>query len=76
MAHDDKGRSLHGRLEFFDRNVTQLTKHVEKIVGHHQGESAQETVAMYESEAVTKHIQMPITACRRLIGDPPGTFAL
>ena len=39
MAHDDKGRSLHGRLEFFDRNVTQLTKNVEKIVGHHQGES-------------------------------------
>ncbi|CAM9273788.1 unnamed protein product, partial [Laminaria digitata] len=38
MAHDDKGRSLHARLEFFDRNVTQLTKHVEKIVGHHQAD--------------------------------------
>ncbi|CAM9917718.1 unnamed protein product [Scytosiphon promiscuus] len=36
MALDEKGRRLHGRLEFFDRNVTQLTKHVGQIVSHHQ----------------------------------------
>ncbi|CAM9196235.1 unnamed protein product, partial [Sphacelaria rigidula] len=37
MSFDDKGTRLHGRLEFFDRNVTQLTKHLAQIVGHHQG---------------------------------------
>ncbi|CAM9554113.1 unnamed protein product, partial [Choristocarpus tenellus] len=36
MALDDKGRMLHGRLEFFDHNVTQLTKHMSGIVGHHR----------------------------------------
>lgn len=39
MAFDDKGGRLHGRLEFFDRNVTQLTKHVAQIIGHHQGKA-------------------------------------
>lgn len=39
MTLDEKGRRLHGRVEFFDRNVTQLTKHVGQIIGHHQGES-------------------------------------
>lgn len=37
MSFDDKGTRLHGRLEFFDRNVTQLTKHLAQIIGHHQG---------------------------------------
>eukprot|EP00903_Cladosiphon_okamuranus_P019485 g17918.t1 len=36
MTLDEKGRRLHGRVEFFDRNVTQLTKHVQQIIGHHQ----------------------------------------
>ncbi|CAM9311391.1 unnamed protein product, partial [Discosporangium mesarthrocarpum] len=36
MALDEKGRMLHGRLDFFERNVTQLTKHMSTIVGHHK----------------------------------------
>ncbi|CAN0195586.1 unnamed protein product, partial [Pylaiella littoralis] len=35
MTLDEKGRRLHGRVEFFDRNVTQLTKHLGQIIGHH-----------------------------------------
>lgn len=44
MPLDEKGRRLHGRLEFFDRNVTQLTKHVAQIVEHHQGKYDTEDV--------------------------------
>lgn len=37
MALDDKGKRLHGRLDFFDRNITQFAKHMRQIVGHHRG---------------------------------------
>lgn len=39
MAFDDKGQMLRGRLEFFDRNVTQLTKQVAQLISHHQGKT-------------------------------------
>lgn len=39
MTLDEKGRRLHGRLEFFDRNVAQLIRHISQTVGHHQGAS-------------------------------------
>lgn len=39
MTLDEKGRRLHGRLEFFDRNVAQLIRHIGQTVGHHQGAS-------------------------------------
>ncbi|CAM9965617.1 unnamed protein product, partial [Phaeothamnion confervicola] len=39
---DDKGKTLHGRLEFFDRNVHQLTKHMTNAVEHHKDGVAQD----------------------------------
>jgi hypothetical protein len=35
---DDKGRMLHGRLEFFSRNVHKLTKHMTTLVDQHKGQ--------------------------------------
>jgi hypothetical protein len=36
MAFDQKGRALHGRIEFFQRSVHKLTKHLTTIVQQHK----------------------------------------
>ncbi len=35
MASDEKGRSLYGRVEFFERNVRELSKYMSAVVGEH-----------------------------------------
>ncbi|CAM9464292.1 unnamed protein product, partial [Chrysoparadoxa australica] len=36
MALDEKGRMLEGRLEFFERNIHKLTKHMTTLVSQHK----------------------------------------
>ncbi len=35
MAFDENGRSLHGRVEFFEHNVRELSKYMSAVVGEH-----------------------------------------
>ncbi len=35
MVFDEKGKNLHGRVEFFEQNVRELSKYMSAVVGEH-----------------------------------------
>ncbi|CAM9777001.1 unnamed protein product [Ectocarpus fasciculatus] len=68
MTLDEKGRRLHGRLEFFDRNVAQLIRHIGQTVGHHQADGVKHGIS-FSTKIKTIAAQEPFADLQdRLVG--------
>ncbi|CAN0502041.1 unnamed protein product [Ectocarpus sp. 8 AP-2014] len=68
MTLDEKGRRLHGRLEFFDRNVAQLMRHISQTVGHHQADGVKHGIS-FSTKIKTIAAQEPFVDLQdRLVG--------